>query len=184
MLQDVRYEQPQYSISNTQFKFLFNLSFKIRHKETYIEIIDFINAKEFNAECTESFEIRKMKFVTNLKAISCIYGLGCSAIVSFFFVSPLTDTQKAFVFEDDEMYLYWLMVLHIHVVTVLSSFLAMSSSFLMYDLISSVSTEFKVLGTSFNKLLSAIEDDLSEERAIKVLEEMQNHIKYYQKLLK
>jgi hypothetical protein len=157
---------------------------QIKDQKIFDELIQFINAREFKRDDPDVFATRKKRFVINLKIISSLFAFGCTTILSFFSMSPLTDTQKAYVFKENEMYLFWLMNIHVHVSVVISSFLAMTATFLLYSLINAVSTEFKVLGDSFNKLLSEIDDEMSEEKALEVLEEFKEYVKYYDKLLK
>lgn len=128
--------------------------------------------------------IRKNRYLSNLKLVSFLFVLGCSTIVAFLSVSPLTEHQKRLNFEESGVLLYWLMYAQQTSSTVISSFLAMAGSFFLYSLIDFVSLEFDVLGVSFRNCLGAINHEkMKEIEAEKLLDELKFLVRHYQRLL-
>jgi hypothetical protein len=119
----------------------------------------------------------------NLKIITGLWTFGSFTLLGYFWLSPLTYTQELYVFEEGQMYLYWLMVGLMYVMFASSGFLAMVVVFLLYSLINFVSVEFKVLGNSFKKILSESSGDLNEEETRKVLTELKSHVEHFDRLL-
>jgi hypothetical protein len=163
--------------------FLFLPCTQIKDRQTYDEIINFINARHFKQDDPDAQAIRKERFVINLKIITGLWTFGSFTLLGYFLLSPLTYTQKLYVFEEGQMYLYWLMVGLMYVMFASSGFLAMVVVFLLYSLINFVSVEFKVLGNSFKKILTERSGDLNEEETSKVLTELKSHVEHFDKLL-
>lgn len=98
-------------------------------------------------------------------------------------MTPFTESQKRMVFADHEMYLYWIMYVQTTISSCISSILSMAANFYILTLINFVSMEFKILAVSFKRLLNDIDDDIDEQKAIKIVEKLKDYIKYYQRLL-
>jgi 7tm Odorant receptor len=145
--------------------------------------MNFINKRQFKPNDNEIFNLRKSRFLFNLKIVTFFFAFGCATIIAFVIFSPLTESQKQMTFKEDQLYLFWLMYGYTTISTVISSFLAMTGSFFLFSLINFVSLEFKVLGKSFRNVLNGIEDEINDEQATKMLLELKSHVQYYQQLL-
>lgn len=145
--------------------------------------MDFINARQFKPNDNEIFNLRKSRFLFNLKIVTFLFAFGCTTVVAFVVFSPLTESQKQMTFKKDQLYLFWLMYGSTTIATVISSFLAMTGSFFLFSLINFVSLEFKVLGSSFKNVLNRIDDEINDKQASEILLELKSHVKYYQQLL-
>lgn len=75
------------------------------------------------------------------------------------------------------------MYFHAYISLVITSFLTMTGTFLLYSLINFVSLEFKVFGTSMKRLLNEIKDEMEESEVLKISDELKKNIKCYDHLL-
>lgn len=128
--------------------------------------------------------MRKKTFRSNTKLLSYMCGCGWFAVISYsIFVTPLTQSQVKMEFPDGQKYLFVLMYLQMIVSVTIASGMTMAASFYILSLINFVNLEFRVLAFSFEKLLSQVEENLSEADFNRVVSEMKDYVKYYQKLL-
>lgn len=111
-----------------------------------------------------------------------MFSLGLTTIVSFLKISPLTETQRTYVF--DRIYLYWIMYFHAYISSIITSFLTMTGTFLLNSLINFVSLEFEVFGTSMKRLLNEIKDEMTEDEVLRISDELKENVKYYERLLR
>lgn len=161
-----------------------NFSIKIKDKKEYFEIIEFINAREFNSNDQENFEIRRSRFINNQRFLGCLFFFGWLTVFIYcLFLTPLTDSQVEMEFPDDKMYLYYIMFIQTVISSVISSGIAMAGNFFLFSLLNFVSVEFKILANGFGKLLDRVDVNMSKNEILEIKNELKDYIKYYQSLL-
>lgn len=153
-------------------------------KKDHFEIADFINSRQFLPDDEEVFEMRKKTFRSNTKLLSYMCGCGWFAVITYsIFVTPLTQSQVKMEFPDNQKYLFVLMYLQMMISVTIASGMTMAASFYILSLVNFVNLEFRVLAFSFEKLLNQIETGGSESDFNRVVGQMKEFVKYYQKLL-
>lgn len=146
--------------------------------------MDFINARQFRPDDEEISMMRKKRLFLNIKVISTLITLGY--ITVFFYcisITPLTQSQLAMEFVDDQMYLFWLMYTLTFLSTLITSGVSIASNFNMTTILNFLGFEFEILANAFGKLLDKIDYDMSDLEISEILDEMKSYIKYHQRLL-
>lgn len=135
-------------------------------------------------EDEEVFEMRKKTFKSNTKLLSYMCGCGWFAVITYsIFVTPLTQSQAKMEFPDGQKYLFVLMYLQMLVSVTIASGMTMAASFYILSLVNFVNSEFRVLAFAFEKLLNQVGDGTSAAEFNRIVDEMKDYVKYYQKLL-
>lgn len=154
-------------------------------RKDHFEIVDFINSRQFMPDDEGVFAMRKETFKFNTKLLSYLCGFGWLAVITYsIFVTPLTQSQLKMEFPEGQKYLFILMYLQMLVSVTIASGMTMAASFYILSMINFVNLEFRVLAYSFEQLLSQVEDAPSEAEFNRVIGQMREYVKYYQKLLK
>lgn len=153
-------------------------------RKEHFEIADFINSRQFLPNDEDVFAMRRKTFKSNTKLLSYMCGCGWFAVITYsIFVTPLTQSQVKMEFPDGQKYLFVLMYLQMLVSVTIASGMTMAASFYILSLINFINMEFRVLAFSFEKLLSQVEDNTTEGDFYRVVGQMKDYAKYYQKLL-
>jgi 7tm Odorant receptor len=128
-------------------------------KSSYDDIMDFVNSASFEPNNKEHLELRRSSYRRNFIAIAAVNAF-CFVLVTFFMFNAALKgnfefPQKIFVPIDFKEHFWAFVILFVLASTTLFALasLCVSSTQLLCSMISSINTEFKIVGICFEREL-------------------------------
>lgn len=176
------------SKSTNEFKIYKNVSFKnkqMKNKSEYLAIMDFINARKHKSDDEIYNEIRRQKYRNNLIMMTLLYAFGYFTIITFF-AFPLIECavknsynfpQPLYIpieFANHSLIIYGVTYIFLCFAIHNSGVLVITTCMFHNSIAEFLTTEFHILGISFEKALEK-ENDVKNYK---------NLIKHHQELLR